>query len=110
MKRRIVALFTLVLLAAWIQPLRAADEPYDVYIMLPLTGPAAFLGRDEAPAAQALEKYVNAHGGIKGRPLHFVILDDASNPATAIQLANQIIAKNARGSAKRTLWVELGAR
>jgi branched-chain amino acid transport system substrate-binding protein len=93
-KRRVVALLTLVLLAAWTQPLRAADEPYDVYIMLPLTGPAAFLGRDEAPAAQALEKYVNAHGGIHGRPLHFVVLDDQSNPATAIQIANQIIAKN----------------
>lgn len=94
MKRRIVSLLSLVLLVAGIAPLRAADEPYDVYVMLPLTGPAAFLGRDEAPAVQALEKYLNAHGGIAGRPFHFVILDDASNPANAVQIANQTIAKH----------------
>ena len=87
----ILALLSLVLAMS---PLRAADEPYDLYVMLPLTGPAAFLGRDEAPAVQAAEKWANAHGGIRGRPLHTIIMDDQSNPATAVQIANQIIAKN----------------
>lgn len=93
MKRRTLFLVILALLVTWMQPLRAADDPYDFYVILPLTGPAAFLGRDEAPTIAAAEKYVNAHGGIRGRPLHTIVLDDQSSPATAVQLANQIIAK-----------------
>jgi branched-chain amino acid transport system substrate-binding protein len=68
-------------------------EPYDLYALLPLTGPAAFLGKGEAPTLQAAEKYVNAHGGIRGRPLHVIIEDDQSNAATAVSLASQVIAK-----------------
>jgi branched-chain amino acid transport system substrate-binding protein len=91
--RRLLALAAALLLLVAAMPLRAADEPYEFYVILSLTGTAAFLGRDEVPAVQAAEKWVNAHGGIKGRPLHVNILDDASNAATAVQFANQIMAK-----------------
>jgi branched-chain amino acid transport system substrate-binding protein len=84
-------LLALLFLAAL--PVRAADEPYDFYAILSLTGPGAFLGRGEQVSLTAAERYVNATGGIKGRPLHFVVQDDRSNPATAVQLANQIFAK-----------------
>jgi branched-chain amino acid transport system substrate-binding protein len=84
-------LLALLLLAAL--PVRAADEPYDFYAILSLTGPGAFLGRGEQVSLTAAERYVNATGGIKGRPIHFVVQDDQSNPATAVQLANQIFAK-----------------
>jgi branched-chain amino acid transport system substrate-binding protein len=94
MKRHFAILFALALTAT-IAPLRAADEPFDLYAILPLTGSAAFLGRGEAQSAQAFEKYVNAHGGIRSRPLHIVIEDDQSNPQVAVQLVNQIMAKNA---------------
>jgi branched-chain amino acid transport system substrate-binding protein len=86
-------LLALFIAAATAGPSAAADEPYDVYSILSLTGPAAFLGKGEGTALQAVERYVNAHGGIKGRPLHMVIMDDQSSPQVAVQLANQIIAK-----------------
>jgi branched-chain amino acid transport system substrate-binding protein len=37
---------------------------------------------------------VNASGGIDGRPLHFVVFDDQTNPATAVQLEAAIMAKH----------------
>ena len=92
--RRILPLLAFVGLAAGIAPARAADEPYDFYAILSLTGPAAFLGRGEQVTLGALERYVNNTGGIKGHPLHVVIQDDQSNPAIAVQIANQVFAKN----------------
>jgi branched-chain amino acid transport system substrate-binding protein len=93
MRRWAAIAAALVLLALFVPGARAAEEPYDFYAMLSLTGPAAFLGRGESVTLGIGERYINAHGGIRGRPIHFVIQDDQSNPATAVQLANQIFAK-----------------
>src|SRR5665213_833809 len=71
---------------------RAAD-PYEINVILSLSGIAAFIGTQEAAALRALEAAENKHGGIDGRPIKFVITDDASNPVNAVQLANQIIAR-----------------
>jgi branched-chain amino acid transport system substrate-binding protein len=72
---------------------RAAD-PFDIYVTLPLTGQVAFLGTETAKGVRALEAYINKNGGIRGRPVHFVIADDQSNPAVEVQLLSQILAKN----------------
>src|SRR5271154_1865661 len=72
---------------------RAAD-PYDVNVILPLTGSASFLGKAEHAALQLAEKWVNDNGGIQGRPLHLVIQDDQSSPQLAVQLASQVIARH----------------
>lgn len=73
----------------------AAPPPYEINVILSLTGPGAFLGNEEAQSVRAIERIVNAHGGIKGQPIKFAIKDDGSNPAVAIQLANGIIATRA---------------
>ncbi len=36
---------------------------------------------------QADESLVNRSGGIKGRPVHFVVQDDQSDPKNALQMA-----------------------
>jgi branched-chain amino acid transport system substrate-binding protein len=71
-----------------------AAEPYEINAILSLSGIAAFIGTQEATALHALETVENKNGGINGRPIKFVIVDDASSPVNAVQLANQIIAKN----------------
>lgn len=71
-------------------PARAA-EPYDINVVLPLTGTAAFLGAAEQRSLQQAEKIFTAEGGIAGRPIHFVFHDDQSSPQVAVQLANQIV-------------------
>jgi branched-chain amino acid transport system substrate-binding protein len=74
---------------------RAADpEPYEINVILSLTGIAAFLGNQELTTLKALEPVENKNGGIHGRPIKFVTYDDGSNPFNTVQLANQIIAKN----------------
>ncbi len=84
------------LAAALIVPVTgsAADQqPYDISVIVSLTGQGAFLGTSQQRALQAFEGSVNAHGGIKGRPLHFSFFDDQSTPQVAVQLANQAIEK-----------------
>ena len=92
--RRIAgALVALTLLAVAPNAQARAAEPFEIDVILSLTGPFAFLGKSEAAAIQALEPIVNKHGGINGQPVHFVLFDDQTQPATAVQLANAIIAK-----------------
>ncbi len=70
-----------------------AAEPFDIDVILSLTGPFAFLGNSEAASLKALEPLINKAGGINGQPVHFVVHDDQTQPATAVQLASAIIAK-----------------
>jgi len=74
-------------------PGRAAD-PVTIDALLSLTGTAAFAGHDSQQAFQALERYVNANGGIGGRPLSIVVHDDQSNPQIAVQLFSEMVAKH----------------
>ena len=74
-------------------PLRAA-EPYEINTILSLTGNIAFVGQTQLKSLKAIEAMVNAEGGIKGRPISFVVSDDESSPQTAVQLAHNLIAKN----------------
>ncbi len=74
-------------------PARAA-EPYTIDVILSLTGAFAFLGTAEGESLKTLEVLINKEGGINGQPVHFNLLDDQTQPAVAVQLANGIIAKH----------------
>ena len=78
--------------AASLYPARAADEPYKINVILPLTGIASFLGKEEQQTLQLHEKYINRTGGIQNRPIQYVYYDDQSNPQTGVQLAKQVSA------------------
>ena len=68
-----------------------AADPYNIDVVLPLTGGAAFLGKAEQAALQQAEKQLEKSEGIGGRPIKFVFHDDQSSPQTAVQLATQIV-------------------
>jgi len=88
----VLAVIPLVLGMAGSVPARAA-EPYQINVVVPLTGSGAFLGQGEKKALELAEKSVNDAGGIKGRPLQFIFQDDQSNPQVGVQLASGIVAK-----------------
>jgi branched-chain amino acid transport system substrate-binding protein len=67
-----------------------AADYYEINVILPLTGPAAFLGKGEQQSLQLLEKTVDAAGGIQGRPVKFVFHDDQTSPQLAVQLATDV--------------------
>jgi branched-chain amino acid transport system substrate-binding protein len=72
-----------------------AEEPYDIAVITPLTGPFAFLGKEEASALDVIQTSVNKSGGIRGRQIHFTIQDDQSVAQNAVQLLNASVARKA---------------
>jgi branched-chain amino acid transport system substrate-binding protein len=85
----------LLLAAAVMTPTTTFSQPapIEINVILPATGPAAFLGSEEAKGYGVVADVVNKAGGIKGRPVRFVIQDDASVPANSVQLLSGLIAK-----------------
>jgi len=93
MKRTIAVLALVFAVAcATAKPVLAA-EPYNIHVILPLTGNGAFLGKGHRDSLEMLAEIVNKSGGIQGRPLHFVFHDDESSPQTAVQLAGLVLAE-----------------
>lgn len=90
---KLCALLVALMMAQTTHAATAAD-PYEINVIIPLTGIGAFLGTSEATALSLVEKNVNASGGVRGRQIHFAIADDQSNPQVAVQLLNGIIAKH----------------
>ncbi|MGH9100567.1 MAG: ABC transporter substrate-binding protein, partial [Acidimicrobiales bacterium] len=58
---------------------------------VPLTGPAAPGYSEIAPAMDAVFGWVNAHGGVYGRKIKYVYLDDQYNPAKTATLTRQLV-------------------
>lgn len=90
MRRLAAALAACALCAPF--PARASD-PYEIHTILSMTGQAGFTGQGEALVLQALENRVNANGGVDGRPIKFIVHDDASNSQLDVQLATELLAK-----------------
>ncbi len=74
---------------------RAAD-PFEINVIVSLTGSAAFLGKAQQQSLTILQNQVNRAGGINGRPIVFMVADDQSNPQVGVQLMNAVIAKKAQ--------------
>jgi branched-chain amino acid transport system substrate-binding protein len=74
--------------------LSGAADPYEIYSIQAMTGGLAFVGKSGAEALSAYETYFNAHGGINGRPIHFVLKDAATNPSIALQLTNDLASQH----------------
>jgi branched-chain amino acid transport system substrate-binding protein len=57
---------------------------------VPITGPAALFG-SVARGADAYFKYVNAHGGVNGRKVKYLYLDDGYDPSKTVALTRQLV-------------------
>lgn len=71
-----------------------AADAYKVNVILPLTGPAAFVGQGQKATLTALAEYENKNGGIQGQPIEFVFHDDQTSPQVAVQLTNGIVSSH----------------
>lgn len=70
----------------------AAADVVEIPLVLPMTGPAAFLGKGTDQGVLGVEDYANRTGGIGGKKVHFVLQDDQSSPKVAVELMNGIMA------------------
>jgi branched-chain amino acid transport system substrate-binding protein len=73
----------------------AADAPVEIHAILPLSGSGAFIGEKKVETLKMIEAYVNATGGIKGRPVKFVVHDDGSSPQNGVQITSALVASHA---------------
>jgi branched-chain amino acid transport system substrate-binding protein len=87
-----LALATL-LVAPCLSPSRvlAAGEPYSIGAILSESGPGASLGRPEADSIQLAVDEINKAGGVGGHPLKVTIIDDESNPTTAVNAVRSLL-------------------
>jgi branched-chain amino acid transport system substrate-binding protein len=90
---RVIAMFLISIMVVATQPVEAQPAPYIINVVLPLTGPGAFLGQTEQKTLKIVEGVVNKQGGIRSRPLQFAFFDDQTSPPVAVQLATQILAQ-----------------
>jgi branched-chain amino acid transport system substrate-binding protein len=57
----------------------------------PLTGATQLVGQSDRQAAEAIARYWNARGGIRGRRVVIDVLDNASNPSQAVQNVQKFV-------------------
>jgi branched-chain amino acid transport system substrate-binding protein len=97
LNRFVVARFALALAGALALPAAAATPtsgpPVEINALLPLTGGGAFIGNATKKDLDLIQEYVNKTGGIKGRPVDFVVGDDQANPQVSVQLTSGLISK-----------------
>lgn len=91
---RALPVFVAAALALTASAVTSAEEPFEINVILPLTGPFAFNGKGLQTGMEAAEELANRTGGIRGRTVRFAYQDDQGNPQVSIQLANQLIAKH----------------
>lgn len=87
----LAAAAVLVVLAGLVVVLQDEDrDTYHVAVIAPLSGPLAAIGQEEARAAEMAVDEINADGGVAGRDLELVVVDDGNSPDVARQRAETI--------------------
>jgi branched-chain amino acid transport system substrate-binding protein len=81
------ALFTAAAVVTALCSAALAAGAYDINVVLPLTGSAAFVGQGERDSLLALQDQINATGG----NLNFIFHDDQTQPQLAVQLTTQVV-------------------
>jgi branched-chain amino acid transport system substrate-binding protein len=72
----------------------AGGEPIKVGAVLSVTGPASFLGEPEKNTLTMLAEKINKNGGILGRPLEMIILDDEADVNKAVLASQRLLKKD----------------
>jgi branched-chain amino acid transport system substrate-binding protein len=69
----------------------ASTGPLKVGVILPLSGSQAALGVDSKLGVEAAANQLNAQGGVLGRKIDLIMLDDANDPTNAASDAREAI-------------------
>lgn len=69
-------------------------ETIKIGAIFSVTGPASFLGDPEKKSATMVADQINAAGGINGKKIELIVLDDEGNETKAVTAANRLIEKD----------------
>jgi len=75
----------------------SAGGPVRIGLEAPLSGDQATIGKGMLKGAQLAAKRLNARGGIDGKKVVIVPIDDAADPETGVKAANAAIAQGLDG-------------
>jgi branched-chain amino acid transport system substrate-binding protein len=71
-----------------------SQDPVKIGVTMPLTGNSAFDGQQTVRGMQTAAGLVNAQGGILGRKLELVVLDDKANPEEGVNAVKRLISES----------------
>lgn len=71
-----------------------AAEPIKIGVIQPLSGPVAASGNYVRMGAEIARDWINARGGVLGRPIELVIEDNKSDPKEAASAAEKLIVRD----------------
>lgn len=91
---RIVAGLAALSFAVITQPFAHAADPYVIGVSAAMSGPAAGTYAGQVEGMKIYIDRVNAKGGIKGRPIQFVILDDQGQPSRAASNVRRLLSQD----------------
>ena len=84
-----------VALAGTVGPAGSAPaQPYVIPVIVPITGNSNSIGALVGDTLRIFERNANAHGGLRGQPIHFEVHDDNSQLVTAVQLLSTVMAQH----------------
>lgn len=84
-------IFATMLLATGPRANAQGPAPIEIPAVLSVTGPNAIVGLPESQDLHVVEMIVNGSGGIKGRPIKFIVLDDQSITQNTVSLFTQAL-------------------
>ena len=93
-------IFVVMLLLVWgglgtYSPVSGAEKaPYVLGAVLSVTGGASFLGEPERNTIKMVEEWINAAGGIQGRPLRVIVEDTKSDEGQAVLAVRKLLEKD----------------
>lgn len=91
---RLILIINFILLSTLSLSWAAAKEPLKIGAVFSVTGAASFLGEPERNTAKMIEEWVNAAGGINGRPLQIIIEDTKSEESQAVLSVRKLLEKD----------------
>jgi branched-chain amino acid transport system substrate-binding protein len=97
MNKRLIWLFTITvslsLILASCAPPSTSAETVKIGLQAPLTGDFAAEGQWAKQSVEIAAELINKKGGVLGKPVEIVVVDDASNPKDSALAAQKIIAQ-----------------
>ncbi|MGW0820094.1 ABC transporter substrate-binding protein [Streptomyces sp. NPDC002845] len=70
------------------------DGPLRIGLIVPLTGPVSTTGKALRNGFELGVKKVNDAGGVNGRKVEYIVVNDAGDPATSTQLARRLVQRD----------------
>jgi branched-chain amino acid transport system substrate-binding protein len=85
---------SLLVIAAAAAPAPAQQDPIKIGVIQPLSGPVAASGNYVRMGAEIARDWLNAKGGVLGRPVQLLVEDNKSDPKEAATAAEKLIVRD----------------